>query len=418
MERFLVMLLLYSPLSLPNALLKLRPHLRASLHLLMMSLPRKFIAQISDRMACGLAIILRASFHYFETPNEWTFMGDTLDMLANYSAARGFVFDGIASTVEYALPSPPEEVSDDHLTSESASTLTFEQTVKSEEVAAMAETGSQTPDEEDGEQPPPLSKDACLALTRILIRFVLGFYQNDLSLSLPAMLCLEKVYRHLVVLKVAPDSIEAAGGVNGKKDNTEATENGGAAARDQDPLGITRGKVPDKELWQNVVVSVYSVCRSIDEEHSNCGMECYSRIMKETAVDEIPDDKWLAILYLMVNKQPPLTADVSRANTFTVLGIVLMKVLPPLSHRSENWEDLTDLIQQIASVAEENLREGRRGSVSPLFQKTVESVTACANAKMSNDFEGDKEFSNWASETLLAELEKFGALGGIISNNA
>jgi len=37
---------------------------------------------------------------------------------------------------------------------------------------------------------------------------------------------------------------------------------------------------------------------------------------------------------------------------------------------------------------------------------------------MSNDFEGDKEFSNWASETLLAELEKFGALGGIISNNA
>jgi len=217
---------------------------------------------------------------------------------------------------------------------------------------------------------------------------------------------------------VAPDSIEAAGGVNGKKDNTEATENGGAAARDQDPLGITRGKVPDKELWQNVVVSVYSVCRSIDEEHSNCGMECYSRIMKETAVDEIPDDKWLAILYLMVNKQPPLTADVSRANTFTVLGIVLMKVLPPLSHRSENWEDLTDLIQQIASVAEENLREGRRGSVSPLFQKTVESVTACANAMMSNDFEGDKEFSNWASETLLAELEKFGALGGIISNNA
>ena len=359
----------------------------------MMSLPRKFIAQISDRMACGLAIILRASFHLFETPNEWTFMGDTLDMLANYSAARGFVFDGIASTVEYALPSPPDDVASEHLTTESASTLTFEH--KDEE-----NDGPHSQQQEDSqEQPPPLSKDACIALTRILIRFVLGFYQNDLSLSLPAMLCLEKVYRHLVSL-LEPGELKEEG-----KDNGENTV-------------IHGGKVPDKELWQNVVVSVYSVCRSIDEESSRCGMECYSRLMRETDVEEVPDDKWLAILYLMVNKQPPLSADISRANTFTVLGQVLMMVLPPLSHRSENWEDLTDLIQQIAGVAEENLREGRQGSVSPLFQNTVETVTECANAMMSDDFDGDKEFSTWASETLLAELEKFGALGGSIINVA
>ena len=356
----------------------------------MMSLPRKFIAQISDRMACGLAIILRASFHFFETPNEWTFMGDTLDMLANYQAARGFVFDGIASTVEYALPSPPEDVASEHLTQESASTLTFEQ----------KEEDSDTHNQEQAEPPPPLSKDACDALTRILIRFVLGFYQNDLSLSLPAMLCLEKVYRHLVFLLAPPEPKE------------ESKENG-----DNSMPGVS-GKVPDKELWQNVIVSVYSVCRSVDEESSRCGMECCVRLMKETNVEEISDDKWLAILYLMVNKQPPLSADISRANTFTVLGHVLMMVLPPLSHRSENWEDLTDLIQQIAGVAEENLREGRQGSVSPLFQKTVETVTECANKMMSEGFNGDKEFSTWASETLLAELEKFGALGGSIINTA
>ena len=358
-----------------------------------MSLPRKFIAQISDRMACGLAIILRASFHFFETPNEWTFMGDTLDMLANYQAARGFVFDGIASTVEYALPSPPDDVSSEHLTTESASTLTFEHKEQEE--------GN---DSDPAEQPPPLSKDACVALTRILIRFVLGFYQNDLSLSLPAMLCLEKVYRHLVLLLIPPETgkTEVEGEEDGK-DGGEVSAN---------------GKVPDKELWQNVIVSVYSVCRSQDEESSRCGMECYSRLMRETAVDEISDDKWLAILYLMVNKQPPLAADVSRANTFAVLGQVLMMVLPPLSHRSENWEDLTDLIQQIAAVSEENLREGRKGSVSPLFQKTVEVVTDCANKMMSEDFDGDKEFSSWASETLLAELEKFGALGGSLMNVA
>ena len=331
-------------------------------------------------------------------------MGDTLDMLANYHAARGFVFDGIASTVEYSLPSPPDDVgNNDHLTSESASTLTFEQTVKSED-----RENRQVQEQEDVEQPPPLSKDACTALTKILIRFVLGYYQNDLSLSLPAMLCLEKVYRHLVTLLV-----NTAG--SSKKDAIEdGMRNNSSNA--QEPAAVV-ATVPDKELWQNVIVSVYSVCRSIDEESSRCGMECYSRLMHETDVDEIPDDKWLAILYLMVNKQPPLTADVSRANTFTVLGEVLMMILPPLSHRSENWEDLTDLIQQIAGVAEENLREGRQGSVSPLFQQTVQSVTECANAMMSEDFDGDKEFSNWASETLLAELEKFGALGGVATNN-
>lgn len=316
-------------------------------------------------------------------------MGDTLDMLANYQAARGFVFDGIASTVEYALPSPPDDVSSDHLTTESASTLTFER---------KDDDGNDNSD--PAEQPPPLSKDACVALTRILIRFVLGFYQNDLSLSLPAMLCLEKVYRHLVFLLCPPEA--------GKSEDKDSG----------DGSIVASGKVPDKELWQNVIVSVYSVCRSVDEESSRCGMECYSRLMKETNVDEISDDKWLAILYLMVNKQPPLEADVSRANTFAVLGQVLMLVLPPLSHRSENWEDLTDLIQQIAAVSEENLREGRKGSVSPLFQKTVETVTECANSMMTEDFDGDKEFSTWASETLLAELEKFGALGGSIMNVA
>lgn len=356
----------------------------------MMSLPRKFISQIADRMACGLAIILRASFHYFETPNEWTFMGDTLDMLANYGAARGFVFDGIASTVEYALPSPPDDAvsgsASEHGAHESASTLTFEKD-----------------DESHPQNAPSLSKDACLALTRILIRFVLGFYQNDLSLSVPAMLCLEKVYRHLVSLLIPvppppPEIKEVAntGGNNGAKN----------------PSGI----VPDKELWQNVVVSVYSVCRSADEESSTCGMQCYERLMKETGVNEVPDDKWLAILYLMVNKQPPLAAVISRANTFQVLGQVVMMVLPPLSHRSENWEDLTDLIQQIAGVAAENLREGRQGSVSPLFEKTVEVVTHCSNSMMAEDFGGDKEFSSWASETLLAELERVGAGGGSIIN--
>jgi brefeldin A-resistance guanine nucleotide exchange factor 1 len=82
---------------------ELRPNLRVSLHLLVMSIPRSFIRDVADRMACGLAIILRASFPFFESHNEWTFMADTLDHLANSAIARVFVFDGIASTVECAM---------------------------------------------------------------------------------------------------------------------------------------------------------------------------------------------------------------------------------------------------------------------------------------------------------------------------
>ena len=109
-----------------------------------MALPRSFIKEIADRMACGLAIILRASFHFFETANEWAFVGDTLDVLAHYKNARVFVFDGIASTVEYAIP------------------------------AADAKLNESVENDR-----PLLSKLACAAIARILIRFVLGFYQND-----------------------------------------------------------------------------------------------------------------------------------------------------------------------------------------------------------------------------------------------
>ena len=136
----------------------------------MMTLPRPFIRAIADRMACGLAIILRASFQFFDS-QEWSFMGDTLDALANYSSSRVFVFDGIASTVEFSLPN-----------------------LENDSHRGLSEEGCS-----DCERP-KLSKEACVALSRILIRFVLGFYQNDLSLSVPAMLCLEKVYRHKVML--------------------------------------------------------------------------------------------------------------------------------------------------------------------------------------------------------------------------
>ena len=114
----------------------------------MMTLPNHFLIEISDRLACGLAIILRTHYFYFDSANGWNFIGETLDQLANYQAARVFVFDGIASTVEFALPQiqPSDE-----------------------------EGGEGNAQPQLTERPPPLSMDACNALNRILIRFILGF---------------------------------------------------------------------------------------------------------------------------------------------------------------------------------------------------------------------------------------------------
>ena len=359
---------------------ELRPNLRVSLHLLVMSCPRVFIRDIADRMACGLAIILRASFPFFESHNEWTFMGDTLDTLANFANARVFVFDGIASTVECAVPQAKGNKDDD----------------------------SRSPQFQ-------LTKEGCGALSRILIRFVLGFYQSDFSLSVPASVCLEKLYRHMNVLILEE---EAAYKSKKKGKKVKVTEED------------KKNRIPNKDYWQNIAVALYSVCRSPDPEVSRHGYEICQRIILRAPLQEIPVDKWMAILYLMVNKQPPMAADLSRSNTFVLLGNMLMRVLPYLSKRQRpedadeddedddmvDSEDLSDLVRQTATLAGDNLRHGRRGRVSPLFEKTLQTVTYLSNHMQTDEWEGEKEFGLWASETLLAELEKVGAAGGSVQN--
>lgn len=307
-------------------------------------------------MACGLAIILRASFHLFESHTDWALMGDTLDTLAHYESSRVFVFDGIASTVEFALL----QIDD----------ANFE---------ARDDKGCR----------PSLSKEACDGLSRILIRFVLGFYQNDTSLAVPAMLCLEKVYRRRVEILV-------------EKSDT--------------PSKDSKGRVPDQNFWQNVAVAVYSVCRSQDLKVSSDAIKCYRRLVVQAHVDDITDEKWIDILFLMVSKQPPISADTSRGQAFALLSQVMGHVVAKLSHNLEFRDDLVDLFQQFASLAQDNLRQGRRGTVSSLFEQTMQSVTDLNNLITGGQWNGEVEFGAWASETLLAELERVGAAGAAWQN--
>jgi hypothetical protein len=320
---------------------------------MLMSLPKKFIRHVSDRMACGLAIILRGSFQLFGTELEWAFLAELLDMLAHFGPGRRFIFDGIASTIEFALPASDDDDS----------------------------VGK-------GKSEDKLPREAGPVLSRLLIRFILAKYENDHSLAVPAMHCLEKIYRRMYLNTTVK----------------EIPENG------------ARHPGFDVELWQNVAVAFYTVCRYSEPDISRQGWECFHRFILSTPTETVPASRWLGILFLVVNRQPPITADVARVNTFSVLGQLLMWVFPYISRKQDSVEDLKEVITQTAALAAENLKVGRRGSVSPLFEQTVRTVTHLSNQMMSANFGGDQKLSQWASETLLVELEKVGAGGGSIQN--
>lgn len=322
-----------------------------------------FVQHIADRMACGLAIILRSSFYLFKTPDEWKFLGDIFDVLSYFPAARGLIFDGIASTIEAAVPQTTSKKLDDY--------------------------------EAKLREKPTLSVPGAIALQRNLFKYVYGVYQKDLSLSVPAMLCLEKVYKHLIKMLM----------ILQKNDKT------------RDP-STPLDSVPDKDLWQRAAVAFYSVCSSTDPDSSKLGWECFQRHVLLTEVSQIADEKWIAMLNLIIQKQPPIEADVARVNTFSVFGEVMIRILPSMTQREKNWKTLTEQTKRFAILADENIRHGRQGGVKPMFEFTVQTLTYLSNEMVSPDFGGEKRYCAWASESLLTVLERAGAAGGAVKNKA
>ena len=326
-------------------------------------------------MSCGMAIFLSQKFPLFDSDEEWNYVADMLDRLAHFGAGRGFIFDGIANAVESQL----------------------------------------APSSQKGDAKNELTYEGSSVLSRLLIRFIFGNYENDMSLVVPAMMCLENLYRHMAILKRSAESDDDE---EGSVDENTPVEVPDKETSVEVPDKETSVEVPDKELWQNVAVAFHSVCRSTDPNVSRQGSDCFQRFVMSTGIESIPDDKWIAILFLIVNKQPPVAAHDTRVNTCAILCKVLLMTVGHLSNCKENWEDLTDIITQTADVVGENLREGRNGTVSPLFQSTLQAITFLSNHMVSSEFGGNEEYGQWASETLFAELGKVGALGGSLSNIA
>ena len=337
-------------------------------------------------------------------------MNDMLDALAHYETSRVFVFDGIASTVEYAMPNfnPNSNVPSSSGCVSTADTST---------------TSFNTSDDEDicSRLPPSLTVEACNVLSRILIRFVLNYYHGDQSLMVPAMLCLEKVYRRKVEILLTQHQQPKQ--IMHHEESSTDTPMAMAPSSDSATIDIV-SNAPDPELWQNVAVAIYSVCRSPDPETSTIATKCFRRIVLRTNMEQIERSVWVTMLYLMVHKQPAAISEVSRANAFSLLGQLLLRIVPSLSNLVEYREDIEEFIMQFAALAEENIQSSlsschhrehseqshrRRtngvATASIMFQKTVQTLTYICNHVMSDGWNGDREFSVWMNEALLTPLE-------------
>lgn len=304
-------------------------------------------------MACGLAIILRQSFYLFKRPEEWQVMGDIFDILAYYDEARSLVFDGIASTIEFAVPVLLSKDLD-----------LYESKLRDK---------------------PCLSIQGCNVLGNNLFKFVYGTYNDDFTLAVPAMLCIEKVYTHLnLMLQILE-----------KNDQTRYPE---------DPISV----VPEKDLWYRVSVMLYTVCSAPDTEQAKHGYACFQRHIMSIDVSDVTDLIWTNLLTEMVNLQPPIEAEVPRMSAFSVLGQVMIKVLPSLSNRESNWPPLTEITKTFADIAGQNLWAGRKGKYVELYDYTLQTVTYLVKHMSKPEFAGEKRYASWATGHLQGVLDRLG----------
>jgi hypothetical protein len=351
----------------------MRAQLRTSLFLLP-AFPKPFMGHIADRVACGFAIIWGASFAYFKTPDDLKFIADTFDNLASFRLGRSLTFDGIASTIEHALPDP----------SMNNNILAYEDRIKAS---------------------PTLSIGACAALQRVLFKYIYGAYEGDFSLAVPAMVCLEKTYQHMVLLMQIAQK-------NDPKIDPE----------------LELPSVPDLELWQRVSVALYSMCNHPDADISKRGLEGCIRHIFIADVTEIPDQRWIALFHTMTVKQPALSATTARINSLSIMAQLMIQVFPDLTLREENWKILTDITKKMADIANDNLanRSSSRSSTTStstppprqngnidaeeLFDLTATVLTQLAGQLVSLKFGGERRYCKWASDTFIKILDKNGAV--------
>ena len=318
---------------------------------LISAFPKPFLGHIADRTACGLAIIWRTHFTLFDSPSDLKLVGDMFNTLAHFPLGRGLIFDGIASTIEFTLPS-----------SSISNILEYEEKVKEKATLSIA---------------------TCATLQRVLFIFMNGSYERDSSLAVPAILCVDKLYKHVVQLLLIDQK--------------------------NDPIHRKRelSSVPNLDLWYNVAVAHYSVCTNSNEKISKKGLEACQRHVFISDMTEVPDSKWTTLINTMIAKQPPIGSGMARINSLSMIAQLMVKSFPSMAKREDNRKVLTELTKKVAAIADENMRG--RESPDILFDLTVTIVTHLAVQLGNSKSGGEKRFRKWASDTFSKVLERNGA---------
>eukprot|EP01082_Thalassiosira_pseudonana_P012873 g11568.t1 g11568 contig6:110020-115493(-) len=246
---------------------------------------------------------------------EWDTIKHLLDLAAQAKSGRGFVFDGIASVVDYALP------------------------VKGEEDGEAEATSNDI----------ELSADGAEVLASLLLKFLEGTYDDDLSYTVPAMMYIKRVYSYLQCKSKQLPSGTAI-------DSEEDTQLRGAE-------------------WEKMITIIYDdVCMARDPNTARKGFESLQEVLMSTQVESIPDERWFTLMKMVLMQPPDITLQVSRISSLSLIGRMFLTLMPVLSNRKENWSRLEDFTIAVATMASENLRSGRaspylrrRFTRSPIF---------------------------------------------------
>ena len=340
---------------------RLRDQLNRSLNLIA-ALPSTYTRAISDRIGCGAAIILRGCFYLFDdSTDDWSTIKSLLDLAAQDKSSRSFVFDGIASVIDgidYAIPSTTDGQE--------------EQVVEDENEVQLSQNGVKV-------------------MASLLLKFMNGSYEDDTSFNIPAMTYIKKVYsfsQHF-------------------SDKTNSDD--GSANNDSHHLQETE--------FETMVDAIYiDACLSQDGTTAKRGFESLQGVVMSTPVDSLPVSKWFAFLKQVATNPPSIEVEEARISSLSLIGRLFLTLMPELSNSKENWSMLEEWTISVASIVSDNLQAGRASS---LFETTVQTVTNVVNVMSMSGFnEGNEEgvnFCNWVGETLLFELEKSGATGGVYS---
>ncbi len=271
----------------------LRHQLLRSLNLIA-TLPSSYTSAMSDRIGCGAAIILRASFYLFdEKTDDWSTIKSLLDLAAQEPAGRGFVFDGIASvidSIDYAIPSDDTR-------------------------------GHGSSDDENCNQV-QLSQPGVEVMASLLLKFMNGSYNGDLSFKVPSIFYIKKVYSF-----------------SNHFSQRTTTDDGSVDALLQE------------HEFETMVTAIYNdACLSTDETTANRGFESLQGMVVSTPLVSLPVSKWLTFLRMVASNPPSINTPGARVHHLSLVGRLFLTLMPDLSNQRDNWSELEESTIAVAAI--------------------------------------------------------------------